>query len=234
MVPTTLPRFFQPFHCDDMIRLGKNNDGGYLVNSHDVFATKHLLSFGIGKDWSFEKDFIGITDCNIDAYDKSLNDILLADNQALKDSYRSFFSGNHTHIQKNIGPAVDEVGFDTFILQENTFLKCDIEGSEYDILDDIIKHSKKFSGMVMEFHEIEHQENFFRIVDFISRIDQKLVHVHVNNWWYFITDDGCIPSCVELSFSSSPNIELNRKLTLPHKLDMNNNPDGNTIQVLFN
>ena len=235
MISTTLPRFFQPFQCDDIIRLGKSNDGGYLVSTHDVFTTDHLLSFGIGKDWSFEKDFVGIIDCPLDAYDKSLNDVMLADNMALKDSYNKFFTGNRKHIEKNIGPSVDDVGFDVFDLPDNTFLKCDIEGSEYDILDDVIIRSKKFSGMVLEFHEVEHQENLFRIVDFMSKIDQKLIHIHINNWWYFITDDGgCVPSCIEMTFSSSPNISLNKKLTLPHKLDMKNNPDGKLIQIAFN
>jgi hypothetical protein len=31
MISTTLPIFFQPFQCADMIRVGKNNPDGKLI-----------------------------------------------------------------------------------------------------------------------------------------------------------------------------------------------------------
>jgi hypothetical protein len=31
MKDITLPKIFEPFYCADLIRLGKDNDGGYLV-----------------------------------------------------------------------------------------------------------------------------------------------------------------------------------------------------------
>ena len=47
----------EPNLCDDIIRLGRKNDGGYLVSESDVTASDKLLSFGIYDDWSFEEDF---------------------------------------------------------------------------------------------------------------------------------------------------------------------------------
>ena len=41
----------------DLIRLGKNNDGGYLVSEKDIKHTKNLISLGVSFDISFEKDF---------------------------------------------------------------------------------------------------------------------------------------------------------------------------------
>ena len=41
----------------DLIRLGKNNDGGYLVSEEDIKHTKNLISLGVSFDISFEKDF---------------------------------------------------------------------------------------------------------------------------------------------------------------------------------
>jgi hypothetical protein len=227
-----LPRFFQPFQCNDLIRLGKDNDGGYLVNKQDIFKSKSLLSFGIGEDWSFEQDFMSLNDCPLRAYDKSL-DISNLSNKALSDLYHKFFTDDKYHIKKNIGLTIEDELVRS-IITENSFLKCDIEGSEYDILEDLINHSSLLTGMVLEFHNIEHQYNLFSIIDFMCRIPHKLVHTHINNWWYFNTDNGSIPSVVELTFSSSYNVSLNNRISLPNILDMPNNPNGEEIQLIFN
>jgi hypothetical protein len=234
MITAIVPRFFQPFQCDELIRLGKNNDGGYLVNAQDILGSNHLLSYGVGKDWSFEKHFSGIIDCSIDAYDQSLDDELLADNQALQSSYHEFFVGNKKHIKKNVGPRESDVSFLSTLTNNHTFLKCDIEGGEYDILDYIIEMNHIFTGMVIEFHDVERQDRFFDIVNFMCKIGHKLVHIHANNWAYLKTNNGCIPSVIEMTFSASPNVSLNKKLMMPHKLDMPNNPMGEEIQINFN
>ena len=38
-------------------RLGKKNDGGYLVGQETIKKAEVLISFGIKNDWSFEKRF---------------------------------------------------------------------------------------------------------------------------------------------------------------------------------
>ena len=50
-------------HLYDLIRLGRNNDGGYLVEKNSLKVSKALISFGLSFDWSFEKDFFYITQC---------------------------------------------------------------------------------------------------------------------------------------------------------------------------
>ena len=50
--------FFKPKHKYFLERLGKENDGGYLINSEAIIKSDYLLSFGIFDDWSFEKNFI--------------------------------------------------------------------------------------------------------------------------------------------------------------------------------
>jgi len=73
----TLPRIFEPFYCSGLIRIGKDNDGGYLVNKEDISKSKSLLSFGINDDWSFEEQFLGINNCPLYGYDNSVNDDML-------------------------------------------------------------------------------------------------------------------------------------------------------------
>ena len=56
---------------------------------------------------------------------------------------------------------------------------------------------------------------------------------HLNNYFYYKTDSGCIPDILELSFTSSPNIRLAKEINMPNKLDMPNNPDGEEFKILF-
>ena len=120
MITVTLPKIFQPFHCEDLIRLGKNNDGGYLVNKQDIFNSKNLLSLGIGEDWSFEKDFISLNDCKLNAYDSSLNKSKMQNNKPLQDSYNEFFTGNKFHTEKNIGPGFNDLPLDAISTEKET------------------------------------------------------------------------------------------------------------------
>jgi hypothetical protein len=224
MKTINLPKIFKPFYCDDLIRLGKNNDGGYIVNKSDIKKTQKLLSFGIKDDWSFEEDFYKINSCSIDAYDGTINS-----DDELK--LKSFFNESKKYFSKNIGNKENEIKFSSIIL-DSCFLKCDIEGSEYDILDDIILNSYKITGMVIEFHDIEKYDNFNNLTNFISKINQKLIHVHINNWMYFETPNGFLPSVVELTFSSSDNL-IYKEVDLPNKLDMPNCPDREDFKIYF-
>ena len=50
-----LPKNFKPKNEYNLIRLGQNNDGGYLVEKYSLDEAKSLISFGLSYDWSFEK-----------------------------------------------------------------------------------------------------------------------------------------------------------------------------------
>jgi hypothetical protein len=119
-----LPKIFQPFECLDIVRLGKDNDGGYLVNKFDVMKSNQLLSFGIGGDSSFEEDFFKLNRVEIDTFDSSIE--------------LSKFNHHKENVsRKNIRNVLSEV-------KENTFLKCDIDGAEYEIFSEIINYSKNY------------------------------------------------------------------------------------------
>ena len=42
-----LPNFLNPRKFQDLIRIGKDNDGGYIVRSQDIEDTRNLISLGI-------------------------------------------------------------------------------------------------------------------------------------------------------------------------------------------
>ena len=238
MKTITLPRIFEPFYCSGLIRIGKDHDGGYLVNKEDISKSKSLLSFGINDDWSFEEQFLGINNCPLYGYDNSVNDDMLK-GKNLQEAHQKFFQGTKHHISKNVGKynTINEISFKDTLENKGSdiFLKCDIEGSEYDILDDIISNTKLFSAIVMEFHEINNFAKFNELTHFISKIDQKLVHIHINNYTYLEIGKGqsYVPSVIELTFTSSPNISYKRNIKLPNVLDMPNCPERDDFAIVF-
>ena len=67
-----LPSIFKPKKQFKLIRLGKGDDGGYLVGKDSVKNSTFLLSFGISDDWSFEKDFIKSNKINFLCFDNRI------------------------------------------------------------------------------------------------------------------------------------------------------------------
>jgi hypothetical protein len=64
---------YRPVQLDDLIRLGRKFDGGYVISKRQIEKTKVLLSFGINDDWSFESDFEKSKHIKIFAYDYSVS-----------------------------------------------------------------------------------------------------------------------------------------------------------------
>ena len=53
-----LPNLFSIKQATDLIRIGRDYDGGYLVSKSDIEKTDVLIGLGINDDWSFEEDFL--------------------------------------------------------------------------------------------------------------------------------------------------------------------------------
>ena len=64
---------FHPIQMVNLIRLGNDCDGGYVVSKEQIQKTETLLSFGIGNDWSFETDFEKQKHIKIFAFDYSVS-----------------------------------------------------------------------------------------------------------------------------------------------------------------
>jgi hypothetical protein len=67
-----LPKELKPKHQYELVRLGKDNDGGYLVEKFSVLNSRGLVSFGLNLDWSFEKDFRLLNQSAIHCYDHTV------------------------------------------------------------------------------------------------------------------------------------------------------------------
>ena len=71
-----LPKIFKPYRSikKNLIRVGPNTDGGYIIDKRVINRTKTLISCGLNDDWEFEKEFLKINpNCKILAYDHMVN-----------------------------------------------------------------------------------------------------------------------------------------------------------------
>jgi hypothetical protein len=89
-----------------------------------------------------------------------------------------------------------------FSLEErkNILLKIDIEGSEYEILNDLYKKFDKVECLLLEVHDVNSKMS--EVIDLIAQIQKVglyLVHIHGNN--SDIADERGIPNTLELSFA---------------------------------
>ena len=242
-----LQKLFKQENKYDLIRLGQDNDGGYLVQKDSLINAKSLISFGLSYDWTFEKKFFEIKDCPIHCYDPTVkyssikkfsrknilnlfnyrnlfNKNLLKQNLTnifLYNDYKKFFLNNNVvHHQASIGIGRNKVEFSEVMNRIKlypTFLKIDIEGSEYRILDDILKFQNKLSGMVIEFHNVDLHKDL--ISNFIKKFNLSLCHIHGQNpSGIDYLDKNNDPTQVEITFANTNSI-LSNKPTIPHPLD---------------
>ena len=260
-----LPIFLKPEYETKLIRIGKDNDGGYLISEESLKSTKILQSFGVSDDWSFEEDLYNKTKSKVFAYDPSVNwkfwtkklfsdlkKIFFFEKKTFKEimsiflyiKYKKFFNNKDKfHVQKIIAPNRTTIlGFKKEQItdlndlmndanEKNTFFKIDIEGSEYRILDQLIKYQKYMTGLVIEFHNCDlHQES---IKNFINNFELQLVHVHVNNW--ALINKNNLPSAIEITFSPK---EFNSKIndsskSYPLSIDQPCNPKYEDSSIKF-
>jgi hypothetical protein len=223
------PWQFRPNAPNDLIRIGSQYDGGYVIPERVIGATRGLLSFGLNDEWQFEVEFSRRSQSPVVCFDPTVTGLfwlrkLVAgvlkgsvnlDATRLRRGFRyidyiRFFDGRpHRHIQEWIGNRTGAVTVTQAIeraqLAEPLFLKMDIEGAEYRVLDEVVIARSKFSGMAIEFHDADLHEG--RIIDFVERIKDcfVLVHMHANS--HTAVGPGGAALVLEFSF-------LNRSLLL--------------------
>ena len=227
-----------------LTRIGKNNDGGYLVGLNSIKKTNVLISLGINDDWSFEKNFYNLNNkIKIFAYDDQLTFFFLM-KKIIKNFIKFFIPGYKSFFFTSIYNIFDYMFFFRFYFfkkkiipgdiikiskgHENIFFKIDIEGSEYEILSELVKIKKKITGIVIEFHDTT--KKIDQIKKFIKKINLKITHVHGNNFgkYYKIKQN-----ILEITLEKKVKI-LNKKVIFPHPLDMPNNPKKEDIILKFN
>lgn len=227
--------FLIPIKVKKLIRLGRNFDGGYLVCADTLKKCKNLISLGVGDDTSFERDFDKIKHTKyIFLYDYTVSNYLFIKIilKYLRRSllFRSNFSNliysiknfakflrfiskeNVNLFKEKVVSKIDNKNdvnfykiFSRLDQKKNNLLKIDIEGNEYEIIDQILKFEKNIEMLIIEFHWINKNKNSFK--DSIKKLTSKfkIVHLHPNNYIQSKTNDYFF-DVVEISFIHKRNL----------------------------
>lgn len=243
----TINSILKPKKKYKLKRIGGFGDGGYIIGENSLKKAETVISFGIDDDWEFEKEFLqNNINCVINCYDykpilkylinrfvhelvylpahprlkfiKYFNKIIdfLKVRKKINIFQKNIFYGDLNEMLNNIS-------------NENIFLKIDIEGSEYRVLEEIIENQKKIIGIAIEFHDFDYHKNV--IYDFCKRLNLDLVHIHPCN--ASPVDKNGDPLVIELTFEKNP-IIVGDNPTLPIKEDRKNDPTKEDIKLNFN
>lgn len=194
--------FLAPVVVNDLRRLGRDHDGGYVISDSAVQTAQGMLSFGVNDDWSFDQDWrTAKPQDRIHAYDGTISASRMA--PAMRQSYMAFFGTSAEHFPVNIAatPGLGQSSFDDAMLRMNrdeVFIKMDIEGGEWQLTDSILSHAAAVTGMVIEFHNTAKLRELF--CHTIRRYQEHfhVVHIHPNTSCDFAPDG--FPTVVEFSF----------------------------------
>lgn len=253
---------FKPYKTNNLIRLGPNEDGGYVVNKSAIINADMLISFGLGSEFRFEKNFRMFNNARIICYDHSVNyifwikffcitfkqfffqlNILKLKNFFIFFDYLFFFSSKkNLHIKKkivNIKKKIkSEILFSEILSstkENNIFFKIDIEGDEFLILKEIIKYEHRIYSLVIEFHDV-----FFKkktIERFINNLNfLSLTHIHGNN--YGKVNKMGEPDVLEFTFLNFKKENIFKKIKSSKKypiknLDFPNNSLEKDLSIMF-
>ena len=199
-----------PTAVDDLIRLGSNMDGGYILPKSIVDCADALLSLGVGDDWTFDVDWKQFKNNDlIHMYDGTVTrDSLkvtintnVRGHLDLKSMHDNFFIGRTQHFVENVGNSEGQTTLATCLDRlavKNVFIKIDIEGGEYSMVDDFINHKDSIVGMVMEFHFCNGHREYFQAA--VNKLQEhfEIVHLHANNH-VGVGPEG-LTDCLELTF----------------------------------
>ena len=211
-------------------RIGKNNDGGYIICDIPNINYDMMIAGGVAEDISFEEHLCSIYP----------NMKCFAFDGTPYCKINSSSISNISFIQKNIGIIEDNDTtnlFEYINLSNNIFLKMDIEGAELPWLHILSEEQlNHFSQIVMEFHFpfSEEDKNIF------SNLNKThvLVHFHGNNCPAGVVNhkNTIIPNVFECTYIHKKyldlsTIELNND-PLPSNIDMPN-CGGNDINLNY-
>jgi len=206
-------------NLNHIIRIGAIRDGGYFVTKRLVEDAEFLISGGISYNVAFEKDFWDINrNTKLIMIDGSFNFFtyiarpfywmmfkrsFLMKIGGLVDMF--FLKKKATFLKKYLGPgfSIKQI-FDAHIENgKNGYLKLDIEGAEYALLDDIILCKNRLIGIAIEFHDVP--DHIDEINVFLLKLEMSVIGFNINETGKL--NNAGIPNVIELCFAGKQYIK---------------------------
>jgi hypothetical protein len=210
-------QLFKPYliNNNDKIRLGPDEDGGYVTSTISLDSSIALFTYGVGHDARYEESYKNKYDKEVYLYDhtigketgwdlgKKMN--FINEGLGFKENCDDFI--NH---YKKSGIAGD------------VLLKVDIEGDEYDYFEkvDIEEMAKITTGILLEMHWLTDSGYQKRAEKILTKIYEHftLTHIHGNAWGTTWDYEGYkVPETFELSL-------VNNKYITSKQFDLQDYP----------
>ena len=258
-IEVRLPKNLTPTFVNENIRLGNQYDGGYEVNLTSIKNADFLLSLGMNEDWSFEERFLKINRVPTHIYDHTVTNLWLLEN-ALKNTIKTFFrkykfrnlilslkalfqyriftSADYiVHFKEKIVRdtiEINETSFTEAISRTSSsriFLKMDIEGSEYRVLDQVERSLDRIVGMAIEFHDLDLFQHKFE--EFLNLVLKKfeINSININNFAKF--PENNFPRVIEICLSRSFDHDDVGDSNYGQRICTLNNPLGPKYRIIF-
>jgi len=182
----------------ELIRIGQNSDGGYVVSP--VFETLTCLNLGVGYEVTADLDLIG-RGFRIFAYDGTVP------NPLPDESSYKFHQKNIGYEKNNAGMTNLHEIFQTYDgLQGLDLLLMDIEGHEYKVFEKEMNLITRAKQVVVEFHglellgDLQFSEQFVAVLENLTK-SHLPIHVHANNAGGALPIGGASwPTILEITF----------------------------------
>ena len=255
--------YLKPFDELDLIRLGKKNDGGYIISKKSLEMDNCLLTFGMCNEWSFEEEFIKLNSKNyVHIYDHTvdLSFFLFRLYKSIKRLF--YFKSNFSNVCEKTKELIKYIklsnskikhykkkisnenslksrnlkkSLDEMKINGKLMLKIDIEGDEFEILKNINLYSEKIHTLIVEFHDLDKKlDDFEKLIKYINK-KFYIIHIHGNNYSKCVTNG--IPNTLEITFLNSKMFFIANKQTkfsFPiENLDFPNDSTKKDIDINF-
>jgi len=215
----------------ELIRLGPNSDGGYLI-PNDLEGVELCISPGTGSETGFETELLKwqINSVLIDK-DHSGAPAQMPENSVFINRFVSGFDSENTISLNQLVESSKVKG--------DLILQMDIEGHEYNALTGISRENlDKFRIIVIEFHYtfdwiFDHNWNW-QYAQIFSKLleNHTVVHSHPNNAGGFFKYAGIkYPNLIEVTLLRRDRIkEFRGRIYENHVLDRDDNPGLPTMK----
>lgn len=203
----------------ELVRLGSDNDGGYLVLDHWA-GIVGVISGGAGDNVDFEVE-VAKRDIPVHVYDHTVGSLPCGDVEGL------------IHHREPLGTSGTSLAAAlTRVPEGELVLKIDIDGAEWGLFDGVQQELSRFRHIVLELHGL-HQLGDSLWWERAQRVLRSLdathasVHLHANNFGaYAIVGGVPVPDIIEVSYVRRDTYELaaRRASAVAHALDQPNDP----------
>jgi len=205
------------------IRLGNPWDGGYVLPVSIAAQSEALVSYGVGTDIAFEKDYCSIFDRKSYCFDHTVEEPFIPD------EYKDYISFKNEGLSIKKEELTDHffAHYEQLGATKKVLLKIDAEGIELDFFlnTDIEKLASITTGMIVEFHCVHLEEWRNKMFEGLSKVNKKFLicHNHANNYGKTFTyvDENTheyeLPEFFEITF-------INKELVRDFSLDMSDYP----------